>query len=135
MPQPDPVKYTAVSWRCMLARCYNPNDPDYERYGKKGITVCERWRTSFAFFLADMGFRPQDHTIDRKESTGNYEPTNCRWATATVQNRHSRREITYKGRTQSLGEWAVELGIRQTTLTMRLKNLSVEDAFTKPVAK
>lgn len=135
MSQPDPVKYTAVSWRCMLARCYNTRDPDYARYGGSGITVCERWRQSFAAFVEDMGLRPYGQTIDRIDSKGNYQKDNCRWATAKVQNRHSRNEIEFRGRVQSLQEWADELGINQTTLTMRLKKMSVEQAFTTPVAK
>lgn len=131
----SPVEYTKISWRRMISRCHNVNDPDYWRYGKRGIKVCDRWRGSFEAFYTDMGLRPEGQTLDREDSKGNYEPTNCRWATAKVQNRHAQNLITYQGKTQALGEWAEELGIKQTTLTMRLKKLSVEDAFTTPVMK
>lgn len=73
----------------MMARCLNPNAPDYVRYGGRGITVCDRWRT-FANFLADMGVRPAGLTLDRVDNSGNYEPDNCRWATLLEQ-RHNRR--------------------------------------------
>lgn len=129
----SPVEYTKVSWQRAISRCHNPNDPDYERYGKRGIQVCERWRYSFVAFLADMGLRPEGHTLDREDSKGNYEPGNCRWATSQVQNRHAQRLITYNGQTKPLGEWAKELGINQTTLSMRLKKMPVEQAFTMPV--
>ncbi len=132
----SPVEYTRVSWVRCINRCHNENDPDYHRYGKRGIIVCERWRFSFANFLKDMGLRPQGLTLDRIKSEGNYEPGNCRWATAEVQNRHAQNLLTYKGKTQPLGVWAVELGIKQTTLSMRLKKgLSVEEAFETPVMK
>jgi hypothetical protein len=69
----------------MVARCTNANHVKFPRYGGRGITVCERWR-SFESFLADMGERPEGTTIDRfPNRDGNYEPGNCRWATATEQ--------------------------------------------------
>lgn len=71
----------------MIQRCTNPNHENWHRYGGRGITVCERWR-SFNLFLEDMGERPsRNHTIDRKDTSGNYEPGKCRWATKTEQSR------------------------------------------------
>lgn len=79
----------------MRARCRDPNAINYHRYGGRGITVCDRWH-SFSAFLEDMGRKPTPaHTIDRVNNDGNYEPGNCRWATAKEQiaNRPSRKGI------------------------------------------
>lgn len=77
-------------WRHMLGRCFNPTDDAYRNYGARGITVCERWRT-FENFLADMGERPtNNHTIERKNNDGNYEPDNCVWLPRPEQNRNRR---------------------------------------------
>lgn len=78
------------SWRGMIERCRNPNHKGFRYYGARGVTVCERWHT-FAAFLADMGPKPTPrHTIDRKDTNGNYEPDNCRWATFAEQRANQR---------------------------------------------
>lgn len=91
--QPTP---TYRSWAAMKARCLNPNLPDYADYGGRGITVCKRWRESFAAFLKDMGERPPDRTLDRKNTNGNYTKANCRWATPKEQvgNRRNTKHAT-----------------------------------------
>lgn len=80
---------THNAWRSLKSRCENPNSDDYAEYGGRGIKVCERWQ-SFGNFLADMGVRPLGTSIDRVDVNGNYEPGNCRWATATEQSRNRR---------------------------------------------
>lgn len=73
-------------WRGMLDRCSNPKHASYEWYGARGVTVCERWQNSFEKFFADMGPRPSsDHSLDRSDNDGNYEPGNVEWQTGDKQ--------------------------------------------------
>lgn len=75
-----------TSYKAMVKRCYNHNDIGYASYGGRGIRMCDSWRASFYNFLYDMGERPaKGYSIDRIDNKGNYEPTNCRWATAKQQ--------------------------------------------------
>lgn len=76
------------TWQSLKLRCYNPTDPHYKWYGAKGVDVCERWTGKYGFynFLEDMGERPRGYSLDRIDSNGNYEPSNCRWASAHTQN-------------------------------------------------
>lgn len=81
---PNTKEYRA--WKAAKARCYDPKSAFYHRYGGRGISMCERWRHSFEAFLSDMGRKPShDMSLDRINNEGNYEPGNCRWATAKQQ--------------------------------------------------
>lgn len=94
----------------------------HEKYD--GITICDRWK-SFENFLEDMGERPSElHTIDRKDNSKGYEPSNCRWATMEQQqnNRTNNRLITFQGRTQTLARWSKQTGIKRETIFRRIEN-------------
>jgi len=108
-------------WCQMWRRCDNPNNANYHLYGGKGVRVCERWR-SFEAFIEDMGERPDKHTIERRESSGDYEPSNCYWATRVVQNNNTsrNRHVTIGDRTMTVSQWARETGIHKSTITARL---------------
>jgi len=78
-------------WKGINSRCEIPSASGYKNYGGRGISVCERWRHDFACFLADVGRRPAPNlSLDRINNNGNYEPSNCRWATRTQQNQNRR---------------------------------------------
>lgn len=80
-----------VCWVSLKARCNNQNRADYHLCGGRGIRICDRWRESFEAFLADMGRKPSPgHSIDRINNDGDYEPGNCRWATAKEQRANQR---------------------------------------------
>jgi hypothetical protein len=74
-----------TTWASMIQRCQNSNNRRYKDYGGRGIKVCQRWLASFEEFFADMGKRPEATSIDRIDVNGDYEPGNCRWATAKQQ--------------------------------------------------
>lgn len=83
------------TWASMKRRCINPRSTNYPGYGGRGIQVCDQWMNSFECFLSNMGIRPsKGHSIDRINNEGNYEPGNCRWATASEQQRNKRRKHT-----------------------------------------
>lgn len=125
---------TYFSWRNMRARCYNPNDIGYSNYGGRGITVCDRWREDYDAFVEDMGLCPDGLTIERNDTYGNYEPSNCRWATYTEQ-MNNRRELNtfvdYDDRTQTVAQWAREIEVSSEVLLDRLKRMPLDRAMTK----
>jgi len=122
-------------WCVAKGRCYNPTDQHYARYGGRGITMCDRWRESFAAFIQDMGPRPAGMTLDRIDNDGPYSPENCRWATHTTQMRNMvrNRHLTFKGETLTIAEWAERTGLPYGALFYRIQQgWSVEDALTTP---
>lgn len=124
----------------MKTRCINPKAINYPHYGGRGVKVCERWLHSFENFLADMGPAPSNkHTLDRfPNQEGDYEPGNCRWATHKTQNNNRRgnRLLTFQGKTQTVAQWADDIGINSSTLYHRLyRGMSVEMALTRGVGR
>ena len=124
------------SWSNMIQRCTNPRNRKFYAYGARGITVCDRWLTSFENFLTDMGSRPgPEYSIERVENDKGYEKANCKWATRTEQQRNTRRNrtLTYRGETKCRAQWAQERGLSPEALRSRLrKGWSVERALTTP---
>lgn len=109
------------AWVTMRSRCEDTNNKRYHRYGGRGIQVCDRWQ-SFEMFYADMGDAPEGASLDRINNDGNYEPGNCRWATPKQQqnNTSNNRTYTHDGKTQTLAQWARDLGIAYHVLRYRL---------------
>ena len=116
---------TYRSWISMIQRCEDPRNANYPSYGGRGIVVCERWRgtAGFARFHTDMGDRPIGMTLDRIDNDGPYDPRNCRWATAKLQqsNRRNSTNLTYGGLTMNPQEWSLYLGFSKNVVTERLK--------------
>ncbi len=112
---------TYTSWKKMLQRCENPRDKRYPEWGGRGIKVCDRWH-DYAAFLSDMGERPAGMSIERENNDGDYEPGNCRWASAAdqVRNRRNTRMVTIDGVTLCLKDWARQRGINYQTVYMRI---------------
>lgn len=112
-------------YRNILTRCYNNHSDSYTYYGARGITVCEEWINDFkAFYDWSMSHGYNDTlTIDRICVNGNYEPSNCRWATVRVQalNRRNNKIITIKNDTKTLTEWCELYGINYKTVQDRLR--------------
>jgi hypothetical protein len=125
------------TWASMIQRCRNSESHKFPRYGGRGIAVCERWN-SFINFLADMGRKPSpQHSIERRNNDGNYEPSNCYWATHKEQSRNkiTTRFITFNGTTKCVTDWAALLGMRPNTLSGRLSRWTVEKSLRTPVGK
>ena len=107
----------------MKSRCYNPKDTNYKHYGGRGIIVCDEWRKSFAVFyewVCTSGYE-EGRTLDRINNDGNYEPTNCRWATPKEQANNTRinRHLERDGTAKTVSQWAEDLGINRTTIIGR----------------
>lgn len=122
----------------MKSRCVTPTNEKYKDYGGRGIKVCSEWMNAdgyknFKSWALANGYK-ENLTIDRIDVNGNYEPTNCRWATSKEQNNNMRsnRFVEYKGERRTLSQWAEITGIPRPTLWNRLnKNKPLEEVFNK----
>ena len=126
-------------WGGMKERCYRPSSNSFQYYGAKGIAVCDAWRIDFRSFYrwaVTHGYR-RGLTIERIDNDGNYEPSNCRWATTKEQARNCRRNhlVTYQGKTLPIVVWCDELGLKYDVIKQRLTKLkwTPKRAFTTPV--
>ncbi len=120
------------AWSNAIDRCERTSNKSYRDYGGRGISMCQRWRSSFGNFLEDMGRKPSPtHMLDRENNHGNYEPGNCRWVTRTEQNRNRRNtvRVSFQGQIATLAEWADRLGVKQKWLSYRLrtKKMTMEE--------
>lgn len=108
------------SWTEMRRRCMDPRREAYQNYGARGITVCEAWQ-SFETFFADMGAPPPGAELERIDVNGNYEPSNCRWATLQEQanNKRNNRMVWHEGRLLTIAEYARATGIAYSTAYAR----------------
>lgn len=112
-------------WLGLVSRCRNTRNNSFANYGGRGIRVCNRWTGSDGFrnFLSDMGPRPSpQHTVERKDNNGNYEPGNCCWATRREQARNNRRTrlVTLDGRTMCIRDWCAERGLSHKAVYERI---------------
>lgn len=130
-------------WDSMKQRCYNPKNKRYKIYGAEGKTVCDEWKNNFQAFYDwgiangfDENAKRGEYTIERIDRTKGYSPQNCRWATDKEQsnNRRSNHLIEYKGKTQTMKQWADEKGIEYKKLWARINKLhwSIEQALETP---
>lgn len=123
-----PAEYN--TWSSMIQRCTNPKHKHFCRYGARGICVCERWRKSYALFLADMGKKPSPrHSIDRIDPNVGYTPANCRWATFKAQqnNRTNNRIVVFNGERLTCTELAERVHVPQRTMFNWLNGADTND--------
>jgi hypothetical protein len=124
-------------WSSMRQRCLDPNSPAYNRYGGRGITICDTWEDSFEAFYTDMGPRPSaTHSLERINNDLGYSKENCRWATPSEQSRNTRRNhlLTYNGKTQCVTDWAEEMHLSSAAIFLRLRRgWDIEKTLTTPL--
>jgi hypothetical protein len=125
-------------WSGMMRRCFYPQARGFHSYGGRGITVCERW-LDYRNFIADMGRRPgTGMELDRLDTNGNYEPSNCRWVTQkeNLRNKRNNLRITRGGETRCVAEWAEILGVDPGAVYSRIKSGHTDiDLLFSPVSK
>lgn len=119
-------------WRQMIQRCENSKAFKYDCYGGRGIKVCKEWHM-FENFLSDMGEPLNEYTLERIDNFKNYDPKNCKWATRLEQSKNTRhnRNLTFRGETHCVTEWARKLKIKPATIFTRLhRGWKTEEALT-----
>lgn len=120
------------AWEGMIRRCESTSHKSYLLYGGRGISVCERWRNSFSCFLSDMGNRPTGHSLERVDVNGNYEPSNCVWATPKTQarNRRCTKFVCYRGEMVKLADLAESAAIAYRKVLKRIHaGMNIERAL------
>lgn len=131
-------------WQAMKSRCYNPNNKRYDKYGGRGIIVCDEWLHDYKAFKKwsyENGYNDQTDglhcSIDRIDNDKGYSPNNCRWVTMFVQANNTRRNhiIEYNGESHTLAEWSRIVGIDYKVLSSRINryNWPIEKALKTPV--
>ena len=110
-------------WRGMMTRCYDATHAHYDSYGGRGIQVCQRWRDPSTFSEDLSASYKPGLTLDRIDNNGDYEPSNCRWATHVeqCQNKRTNVRVTFNGVSHTLSEWARIAGVNPTTIKRRAK--------------
>lgn len=111
-------------WRAIKSRCLNPNSDAYNYYGGRGIGMFPAWANCFMTFFNDMGSRPTKmHTVERINNGGDYEPSNCVWATRKQQanNKRNNKILTINGRQKTLAQWADLTGINESAIRARIR--------------
>jgi hypothetical protein len=145
--QTETVEFGA--WENVKSRCGNANTPNFQKYGAKGVRMCQGWMSSFESFLADMGKRPSPkHSIDRVRTLDGYDcghcddcltrgvKANCRWATSKEQcrNKTNNHTLTFNGETKLLIEWSETTGLHSGTILKRLRlGWTEAEALTAPL--
>lgn len=128
------------AWKSVKYRCYQKNNPKYKYYGQRGIVMCDAWLNDYPQFLQDVGRAPSpQHSLDRIDNDGNYEPGNVRWATMIEQRRNNRagkKMITCRGKTMRQVDWSKVSGVDERYIHARLRNgWPIEEAIFRPVWK
>lgn len=125
---------TYQTWENMIQRCTNPNATKFHQHGGRGIAVCQRWLESFANFLADMGEKPDDKTLDRINNDGNYEPSNCKWATKEEQanNTRANRYFETSQGVYTMAQIARIVGVTPQSIEERVKAGTRGDDLLRP---
>jgi hypothetical protein len=124
-------------WRSMIDRCHSPTNHAYDRYGNRGIRVCQRWH-DFEKFYADMGDKPKGMSLERINNNKGYSPENVRWASSKDQANNTRSNVILElhGKKQTMQQWCDELGLKIGTVWARLnRGWTVEKTLTEAVCR